>query len=175
VPAMILTLIQFIMAFFAAFGFQQFIGLFQKDDDERRKLMKYTIISGGVLLAVGVVALLVSGMLKYHRPQDLQQYNAQTLEMIKGIRKEFLLADAQRLIFFALGIFAISFAFLQKWYRQTWLFAILAIGLLLFDLGQIQGRFLMEKVNGRYTHLHLPGNLEETHFKQKPADEFLLE
>jgi hypothetical protein len=172
VPAMALIVNYLITAIFAGYGVQAFFDA--KTDEEKKKLSKYVMIVGGILILVAIMALGMSSGLEYSRQQDLSQYDGKTLEMIKMVRKEFLVADAQRLLIYSIIAFALAFLFTKKIvFKNAFSVIFIFMILLIVDQYQIQGRYLIEKVNGRYTNLSYQENLVKTHFKKQKYDTFI--
>jgi hypothetical protein len=56
----------------------------------------YGVLGGGILFTI--LILLIKDSFSYITPKEVQQYNAATLDIIKGIREEFLTIDTRRLL-----------------------------------------------------------------------------
>ncbi|PID30105.1 MAG: hypothetical protein CSB55_00335 [Candidatus Cloacimonadota bacterium] len=172
VPAMALVVNYFIATVFAGYGIQAFFA--SETDEEKKNLSKYILIAGGFLIAVSLLAFALSSGLDYSRGRDLAQYKGNVLEMIKAVRREFLVHDAQRLLMFSLLVSVLAFLFAKKiFFKHPFSIALVLCVLMFIDFYQIQGRYLIEKVNGKYTNLSYQGNMVKNYFKKKKYDEFL--
>jgi len=169
VPVMIMVINNIIFLIVSGFGIN---ALIQADEDNKKKIRAISVALG-ILLLVAIIAYAVSGSLSYLQENESSKYEAQQLEVIKDIRKEFLLSDTNRLIILALLIFAVSFIFVRKYMRNKYIFLSLVTIILLFDLIPLQKRFLLEKNGSKYENLFDFNAWELSTFKETPADKFI--
>ncbi|MDD3050740.1 MAG: YfhO family protein, partial [Candidatus Cloacimonetes bacterium] len=168
VPVMIVVLIHTLLVIISAYGLNSIL------TNSGEKLLRATIISVAILGIVAMIAFGVSGTLSYTTATDISRYESEVLEVIKTIRKDFLIADTERMILLTLLVFGATFAFLKKIIKNRYIFVCFILILTIFDLVQIQKRFLLEKVHGKYEKLYNPNNWEKNHFVKTPIDDFLL-
>jgi len=162
VPSMILFLIEFSIAVFAAFGIEKLLHLHK--DDIRKWVIFISGILGGLLL-IGVVSLLIGGGLPFASAQEFSRYPEQTLQLLRTARLEILKADAWRLIVFCLLTAGVMVAYIQKHISRTVLYPVLAI-LMLIDMYTIDNRFLNEFV---------PQQADQSPFTQSQIDQYIMQ
>ena len=153
-PSMILCMVFICFTILASYGFNF---IFEKSEENK---LKPTLISFGILLCFGIISLLLSNKLSYSNFSDAN-YDYQSLQIIKNIRKEFLLNDTKRLFIFLIFNFLIIYAFIKKYLKNKYIFASLIVFLLIIDLYGIKKRYLLEKINGNYTYLMKENSLKK--------------
>jgi len=145
VPSMILFLVRFTFPILAAFGVAKIIELATKDWKNA-----LPVIGGvaGVLLLIGIIPLLFGSQFALAKPMETQQYQQQTLQLLKSVRLDMLKTDAWRLLIFILLGGGAALAFVKKTISVQILIPILAI-LVLVDMYGIDRRYLREFVPQR--------------------------
>ena len=138
VPSMILILVEFLLAVLAGYGLNDIL------QNKKERLWKVVLINFFAFLSIGLLVLIFSGQFSFSSPAD--RYDAQTLMIIKNIRKEFLISDSLRYLFYLVLTFGLITAYLKNWLKKKTVFLVLILGLMLIDFLQIQNRFLFKKV-----------------------------
>ena len=162
VPVMIVVLIMFSNAALAGFGLHELVTRLR--DMDHKKALK--IIGGifGVFVLLGVVPLLMRNSLPLARPEEVQNYSAEVLPLLKSARFELLQGDAIRMLALVAGAFGLVFVFLKGWLNKT-IFVGAAVVLLLIDLLPINNRYLNDLI---------PQSQMDSYFNEMQVDRFLL-
>lgn len=134
-----------------------------KENDYKKILY---VFGGGALILV--IILITKGSYEYLGPNEANRYNAQTLEIIKNIRMEFLTTDTVRVLILVLLTGSVSFAFIfNKIKKELTVTAILIlVGFEIFSITSRQ----MDHVN-----LVDEAQFEEMVFQQTPITQILKE
>ena len=107
-PSMILNITFITTLILAGYGIKGIIELYLPKD------IKWILSIFGIGLFFAVGTLLLSDSFAYSTPADLGRYDAQTLNVIKDIRQEFLIADTKALLLFLIPTIGIIIGFLFK-------------------------------------------------------------
>ena len=166
VPSMILVLVEIILAIFAGFGLNDIL---KKD---KKNLWKVTLIVFGGFLCLGLFVLAISGQFSFVGPRD--NYDAQSMMIIKNIRKEFLFSDLYRYFAFLIFAFVLIAVYVKNILKKSVMFLVLIAGLMIFDFSQIQNRFLFKKNGNDYAGLQKNNEKTEKAYGLSPAEKFLL-
>ncbi|MCF6271315.1 MAG: YfhO family protein [Melioribacteraceae bacterium] len=126
-PSMILNITFITTLILAGYGIKGIVELYKPQDIK----WVFSIFGGGLLLAFAT--LLFSDSFAYVAKTELGRYDANTLNAIKEIRKEFLIADTQKLLLFLIPTIGIVFLFLFKKIKLE----IFALLLLLVSVSEI--------------------------------------
>ncbi|RMH98618.1 MAG: hypothetical protein D6681_11755 [Calditrichaeota bacterium] len=139
-PMMILNLVAVIVYILAAFGLHRLVKGGLREPTAQKRFFILAALVGMVL----VIPLLIGSSLSLARPDEVQQYPPQTLEILRKIRLEILTASTWRTLLFYLvgaGILAAGLRRLADW---GWV----ALGLLLLvgvDMGSLSAGYLKGK------------------------------
>lgn len=134
-----------------------------KENDYKKILY---VFGGGALILV--IILITKGSYEYLGPNEANRYNAQTLEIIKNIRMEFLTTDTVRVLILVLLTGSVSLAFIfNKIKKELTVTAILI--LVGFEIFSITSR--------QMNHVNLvdEAQFEEMVFQQTPITQILKE
>jgi hypothetical protein len=107
-PSMILNITFITTIILAGYGIKGIVELYTPKDLK----WVFSVLGGGLFLAIAT--LLFSDSFAYATQAELGRYDANTLNAIKEIRKEFLIADTQKLLFFLIPAIGIVAGFLFK-------------------------------------------------------------
>ena len=107
-PSMILNITFITTLILAGYGIKGIIDLYTPKDLK----WVFSIFGGGLFLVVAT--LLFNDSFAYATQAELGRYDANTLNAIKEIRKEFLVSDTQKLLFFLIPAIGIVAGFLFK-------------------------------------------------------------
>jgi len=107
-PSMILNITFLATLILAGYGIKGIVELYQPKD------IKWILSVFGVGLFFAVGTLLLSDSFAYSTSADMGRYDANTLNMIKDIRQEFLVADTKYLLLFLIPAIGIVIGFLFK-------------------------------------------------------------
>ncbi len=142
VPSMILFLVRFTVPVLAAYGIAKILELATKDWKNA-----LPVIGGaaGVLLLIGIIPLLFGGQFALMKASEAQQYQPQTLQLLKSVRLDMLKTDSWRLIIFIILGGGAIFAFLRHVINVKILIPILGV-LILIDMYGIDTRYLRDFV-----------------------------
>jgi hypothetical protein len=161
-PAMIVNITFISVLILSGFGLKAIV----KQVSEKDFKVVFTVL--GIGLAIPIVVWLMSDSFAYLTARESSQYNPNQLAVMKEIRKEFLLADTQKLLFFTLVMIAAVAGFLFKKIR-TEAFAVIILILAGAEIFTISKR----------AHDHIavvnPDQLERTYFKDNSITQFLKE
>ncbi len=166
VPSMILILVEFILAVLAGYGLSDVL------QNKKEKLYSVVLINFAIFFGIGLLVYLFSGQFSFVSSSD--RYDAQSLEVIKNIRKEFLLSDTLRFVVYLFLSFGFIMAYIKRWLKNKVVFFVLIIGLLLIDFMQIQDRFLLKKSSDSYVNLQENNEVAEKIFQLSAAEKFIL-
>lgn len=128
---------------------------------------KILYVFGGAALIL-VIILITKGSYEYLGPNEANRYNAQTLEIIKNIRMEFLTTDTVRVLILVLLTGSVSLAFIFNKIKKE-LTATAILILVGFEIFSITSR-QMDQVN-----LVDEAQFEEMVFQQTPITQILKE
>jgi len=159
-PAMILNVTFLTIFILSGFGLKALVS----DITEKDYKWVLTIFGGGVVLAIGVI--LFSDSFAYATANEIKQYDSNNLNMLKEIRKEFLMADTKKFLFFTSSIFLVVVGFLFK-KIQLQMFVFLVLILSASELFTISNRV--------YNDISLtnPDQLEKSIFKDTEITKIL--
>ena len=159
-PAMIVNITFISVIILSGFGLKAMV---QKVYEKDFKLV-FTVL--GIGLAIPVVVWIMSGSFEYITARESSQYNPNQLAVIKEIRKEFLIADTQKLFFFTLALIAAVAAFLFRKIR-TEAFAVIILILAFAEIFTVTKR--------AFNHITVvnPDQLERTYFRENSITQFL--
>ncbi len=166
VPSMILILVEFIVAVLAGYGLSDVL------QNKKEKLWTVVLINFAIFLGIGLLVWLFSGQFSFVSPSD--RYDAQSMAVIKNIRKEFLLSDTLRFFVYLFLSFGLIVAYIKKWLKSKIFFFVLITGLLVVDFMQIQDRFLLKKSSDSYVNLQKNNEVAEKIFSLSAAEKFIL-
>ncbi|MCK5087841.1 MAG: YfhO family protein, partial [Melioribacteraceae bacterium] len=116
-----------------------------------------SILSAGIFLTLAI--LFMSDSFSYATAVDAQRYDTNTLNIVKDIRQEFLIADTQKLLMFLAAATIILAAFLMKKIKVE-IFVILILLVSLIEIFTVSNRA------HNYIPLNNPEKLEESVFKE---------
>ncbi len=107
-PSMILNITFIATLILAGYGIKGIVELYTPKD------IKWILSVFGIGLFFAVATLLFSDSFAYSTAADLSRYDAKTMNIIKDIRQEFLVADTKSLLFFLIPAIGIVIGFLFK-------------------------------------------------------------
>jgi Bacterial membrane protein YfhO len=107
-PSMILNITFLANLILAGYGIKAIVELYTPKD------IKWILSVFGVGLFFALATLFLSNSFAYSTPSELGRYDANTLNIIKEIRQEFLLADSKTLLLFLIPTIGIVLGFLFK-------------------------------------------------------------
>jgi len=159
-PSMILNITFIATLILAGYGLKGIVELYKPKD------LKFIagIFGGGIVLTLGI--LLMSSSFAYTMPSEIGRYDANTFNIIKEIRQEFLVADTQKLLIFLVIASAVLFAFLFKKIKLE-MFIVL---LLIVSTAEI---FTISNRAHKIINLDNIEQLEKTVFKETPITKIL--
>ncbi|RQW05381.1 hypothetical protein EH223_04935 [candidate division KSB1 bacterium] len=161
VPVMIVVLIVFANAALAGFGIHALITRFREMN--QKKAMQLLVGVFAVFVLLGVAPLLLRNSLPLARPQEIQNYSADVLSLLKTARFDLLKGDALRMLAIVAAAFGLVLAFMKKWLNQS-IFVGAAVFLLLIDVLPIDKRYMKNLI---------PGSQIENYFTETQIDRFL--
>ncbi len=165
-PSMILVLVEIVLAIFAGFGINDIL------KREKKNLWKVALINFAIFLGLGLFVLAISGQFSFVGPND--RYDAQSMMIIKNIRKEFLFSDLYRYFILLIITFAVIAVYLKNLLKKSVIFLVLITVLLVGDFTQIQDRFLFKKNGSDYAGLQKNNEKGKEILKATSAERFLL-
>ncbi|MCZ6594456.1 MAG: hypothetical protein O6943_06015, partial [Bacteroidetes bacterium] len=139
-PSMILYLLHLILPVFAAFGLEMLLSLKKEDWKNRIPILGGTM---AVLILLSLGSVLFGSGLALTRPEEIQQYDGQTLALIKTARLDLLKTDAWRLLIFTAMTAGLIWAYFRKIASERVLMLGLSV-LVLIDMYTIDWRYLKE-------------------------------
>jgi len=159
-PAMLVNITFIIVLILSGYGLKGIIQNFSLKD------LKWitSIFGGAILLTIGI--LLFNDSFAYTMAAETGRYDANTMNAIKDIRKEFLIADTQKLLIFLILAAAVTGGFLLKKIKLE----IFIILILIISAAEI---FSISNKAHKIIQLDDPQKLEESVFKQTPITEVL--
>ncbi|MDA3861565.1 MAG: hypothetical protein PF445_10095, partial [Melioribacteraceae bacterium] len=107
-PSMILNITFIATLILAGYGIKGIVELYKPKD------IKWILSVFGIGLFLAVATLLLSDSFAYSTPADMGRYDANTLNMVKEIRQEFLIADTKKLLLFLIPTIVIVIGFLFR-------------------------------------------------------------
>ena len=107
-PAMTLNATFIVILILSGYGLKSFI------ESVTEKDLKTIAIVFGTSLGIIILVLLTYESFAFSTAQEAKQYDANTLALLKGVRKEFLLADIKRLLIIMLITSGFVFAYVFK-------------------------------------------------------------
>ncbi len=144
VPTMIVVVVFFSFALLAGIGLHFLIN--RTKEIERAKLVRGLLIIFGIFAALGLAPFVFRNALPLVKPQEVQQYNDNILNLLKTARFDLLKGDAVRMLGLVAVTFIVVMAFLKNWLSKTLFIGAITI-LLLFDLFGIDKRYMQDLVN----------------------------
>ncbi len=120
-PSMILNITFLSTLILAGYGISGLVKLYQPKD------IKWILSVFGIGLFSVVATLLFSDSFAYTMQSELGRYDVNTLNMVKEIRKEFLVADAQKLLMFLIPTILLVIAYLFKKIKLEFFIVLLLI------------------------------------------------
>ncbi len=132
-PSMLVNITFIATLILSGFGLKAFI--------KKASLNEIKVIGGiiGVFIAISLYVLLFSSSFSFATPVELSRYDAQTLNIVKGIRKEFMQRDTIRLLIILLLFSTVIFSYLYKKLRTDY-FIIATFILAVFEISGISIR-----------------------------------
>ncbi len=161
-PAMIVNITFIAMIILAAYGIKALIEEVKESDYK----LVMGIFGSGIVLMLAI--MLMSDSYAYVTANELRAYDANTLQVIKDIRKEFLMADTQRVLIFAILTFGAVIGFIfKKLKKEHFIIAILL-------LSSIE---LFTTSNRAYKQMNLqnPDLLEQSEFRHSDITNVLAQ
>ena len=140
VPSMILYLLHLILPVFAAYGFALLLTSKKEDWKNRIPILGGTM---AVLILLSLGSVLFGSGLALTRPGEMQQYDGQTLALIKTARLDLLKTDAWRLLIFTAMTAGLIWAYFRKIASERVLMLGLTV-LVIIDMYTIDQRHLKE-------------------------------
>jgi len=159
-PAMLVNITFIIVLILSGYGLK---GIIQEYSGKDFKWVT-SIFIGAIVLTVGI--LLFSDSFAYTIPSELNRYDANTLNAIKEIRQEFLVADTQKLLLFLVLATAVTTGFLFRKIKLE-LFVVFILFLSAAEIFSISNRA------HNLISLDSPDKLEESVFKPTPITKVL--
>ncbi len=159
-PAMLINITFIMILILSAYGLRGIIQEYSLKD------IKWISSIFGAAFVVTVSILLFSDSFSYTIPSEAGRYDANTMNMIKYIRQEFLIADTQKLLLFLVLASVVTGAFIMKKIKLE-AFIIL---ILIISVSEI---FTISNKAHKLIELDNPQRLEESVFKQTPINEVL--
>ncbi|MEN8193011.1 MAG: hypothetical protein ABFS12_09355, partial [Bacteroidota bacterium] len=159
-PAMIINITFIIILILSGYGLK---GLIKEYSTKDIKWIS-TIFGSAIVITVGI--LLFSDSFAYTIPAEAGRYDANTMNVIKGIRQEFLVADAQKLLIFLVLALVITAAYIMKKIKLE----IFIVLILIISVAEI---FSISNKANKIIQLDDPQKLEESVFKKTPITEVL--
>lgn len=161
-PSMILNTTFIAVLILGGYGLKGIIELYKPTD-----LKFISGIFGAGIILTGAI-LLMSSSFAYSIPAEVGRYDANTFNIIKEIRQEFLVADAQKLLIFLAIATAVLFAFLFKKIKLE----IFVVLLLIVSTAEILS--ISNRANS-IINLDNLEQLEKTVYKETPITKILAE
>ena len=152
-PAMIVNITFIIILILSGFGLKAVASQIKAKDYK----WVVSILSAGIFLTLAI--LFMSDSFSYATAVDAQRYDTNTLNIVKDIRQEFLIADTQKLLMFLAAATIILAAFLMKKIKVE-IFVILILLVSLIEIFTVSNRA------HNYIPLNNPEKLEESVFKE---------
>jgi hypothetical protein len=159
-PAMIVNITFIIILILSGYGLK---GISQNYSSNDLKWIT-SIFGGAIVLTIGI--LLFSDSLAYTIASETGRYDSNTLNAIKDIRKEFLIADTKKLLIFLVLAAVVTGGFIFKKIKLEW-FMVLILVLSSAEIFSISNRA------HKLISLDDPEKLEESVFKPTPITEVL--
>ncbi len=159
-PAMLVNITFIIVLILSGYGLK---GIIQEYTAKDLKWIT-SIFGGAIVVTIGI--LLFSDSFAYTVSTEAGRYDANTMNAIKDIRKEFLIADTQKLLIFLILVTAVTGGFLFKKIKLE-LFVLLILVLSAAEIFTISNRA------HKLISLDDPEKLEESVFKPTPITEVL--
>ena len=159
-PAMIVNITFIIILILSGYGLK---GISQSYSSNDLKWI-ISIFGGAIVLTIGI--LLFSDSLAYTIASETGRYDSNTLNAIKDIRKEFLIADTKKLLIFLVLAAVVTSGFMFKKIKLE-LFMVLILVLSSAEIFSISNRA------HKLISLDDPEKLEESVFKPTPITEVL--
>ncbi len=161
-PAMILTMIHFIISLLAAYGFMY---IYTASPETKKQLLKTALITMGIAVFIGTLPLIMTPVFNFVKPGEAAAYQPQTLELLRKIRADMLHSDLVR--YFVLAFFCMGFIYLfLKNYIHKYVLAAGIILLLLIDLVPVNQRYFKTTASR--------AAIERSQFPLTAIDKFLL-
>jgi len=136
-PAMAANITFIVLLIMAAYGIK---GLMQKFQEKDLKPI-FLILGAGVIFSVSLYFL--ADTFSYTTAGD-KRYDANLVNVLKGIRKEFLMADVKKLILFSALFSGLVFTFIKNKIKKEF-FIVLILVLAIFEVGRVT-TLAMEKI-----------------------------
>lgn len=159
-PAMIVNITFIIILILSGYGLKGLIKEFKRKD------IKWisSIFGSAFVIVVGI--LLFSDSFAYTVATEVGRYDANTMNIIKGIRQEFLVADTQKLLIFIVLATIVTFSFILKKIKLE----VFVVLILIVSVAEI---FSISNKANKLIDLDDAQKLEETVFKPTPITEVL--
>ncbi len=159
-PSMILNVTFIMTLILSGYGLKAVVeGVKDKD-------FKWIMSVFGIAIVIVGGILLLSNTFNYMTSIEPQRYDANTMKVIKTIRREFLVSDTRTLLIFLIVIAGIVAAYLKKKIKIEVfsILVLLAAGLEIFTVSNRAHK---------YIHLGNPKKLEQSEFKATPISKVL--
>lgn len=159
-PSMILNITFLSTLILSGYGISGIINLYQPKD------VKWILSVFGIGLFSVIATLLFSDSFAYTMQSEVGRYDANTLNAIKEIRKEFLVSDAQKLLLFLIPTIGLLLAYLFKKIKME----VFVVLLLILSSAEI-----LTISNRAYKTINLDnlGQLEKSVYKETPITNVL--
>ncbi|NUQ82056.1 MAG: YfhO family protein [Bacteroidetes bacterium] len=165
-PSMILVILSLTIPVLAVLGVQGFLKAIAANRRTDELLKRFYLLSG-LVIGFGVVLLIVSGSMGFIRPEEAQQYDARTLDYLKGERSALTTDSIWK--FLILNVVAIGLVWLAATSRlKAGMVGFGLFLLLLTDLWTYNSQYVSKEVMVSKRQF-------SAGFPQSPVDRFLLE
>ncbi len=154
-PSMILNITFIMTLILSGYGLKAIV------EGVRDKDFKWVMSVFGIAIIIAGGILLLSNTFSYMTSIEPRRYDANTIKVIKTIRKEFLVSDTRTLLIFLIASAGIVAAYLKKKIKIE-VFAILILLAAGFEIFTVSNRA------HKYIHLDNPKKLEQSEFKATP-------
>jgi len=161
VPSMISVVLQFILVIYAAYGFDSLLKFIPEN---KKKVQKILLGTAVVFIILGMIPYLFGSSFGLVKEGDAQQYDSQSMSLIKSARLDMMQTDGLRLIFYTLIIYLILYLYLNGKLKKAIMVGMLLIILLIDQVPYVK------KAEGELQNID---RLEKIHFKEIATDKFL--
>lgn len=160
VPSMIMNVIFFALIILAGYGIKAAV--------EEAKKANWKLISGifGAVAGLLLIILMFSGSFSYEKAGEMARHGAQTMTLIKGVRKEFLQADTLKALLLVLSAGGVLIAFSFKKLKSVLVYVLLGL-LISVELFSVSNRAYKNMSLGN------PASLERRNFRQTSISRYL--
>lgn len=167
-PSMILVLLSFTLPALSVLGVKNFLDVVS-DKKIKNELVKKFYILSAMVLGAGIIFWIYGMGLSFTKPNEISQYDAQTLAMLTKERQSLMNTSMLRFVFFSLtSALLIYLAIGNKISRN--LFSFLLLGLLIVDLWSYNSQYVDRDYlenKKTYTNSFLPTKTDNFLLKDK--------